>query len=286
MTINATAQENLLIIGCGDIGQRLGYQLDPARYQVTGLRRHPPADLPYLHYQVGDATDSAQLDAVLGAKDFGIIVVSMTPHERSDGAYERAYVQTCRNLVAGLNHHQRRPRLVIFVSSTAVYGQNDGNWVDELSPTTPDSFSGKRLLQAEQIIETSGFTHCIVRFSGIYGPGRHRLIEQVKQGRAANSPQYTNRIHADDCAGVLAHLIELQRREQLAHLYIATDSSPTTMIEVVTWIADQLGIEDFISDTASNERGNKRLSNRRVLQSGYQFKYPEFKAGYGALLGS
>lgn len=285
MTINASSQEKLLIIGCGDIGQRLAHQLDLNRYQITGLRRHPPEDLPSLRYLACDATQSSQLDAILGREEVDIVVISMTPAERSDVGYEQAYVQSCRNLVMGLKHHQRQPRLVVFVSSSGVYGQTDGNWVDELSPTLPDGFSGKRLLEAEQIIQQSGFAHCIVRFSGIYGPGRNRLIEQVKQKRASASPHYTNRIHADDCAGVLAHLIELQRtQEPLAPVYLATDSSPTPMIEVVSWIAGQLGVEDFLSPDAVNERGNKRISNQRLLASGYSLRYPDFRAGYAELI--
>lgn len=284
MTINASSQEKLLIIGCGDIGQRLAQQLDPLHYRITGLRRHPPEDLPYLQYRVCNATQSGQLDALLGSEAFDVIMISMTPAERSDVGYEQAYVQTCRNLVAGLKHHQRQPRLLIFVSSTAVYGQNDGSWVDELSPTEPEGFSGKRLLEAEQVMQQSGFAHCIVRLSGIYGPGRNRLIEQVKQQRASASPHYTNRIHADDCAGVLAHLIELQHKQDLAPVYLATDSSPTPMIEVVSWIAGQLGVADFFASDAVNERGNKRISNQRLLATGYSFRYPDFRAGYAGLI--
>ncbi len=284
MTINSSSQEKLLIIGCGDIGQRLAQQLDPRHYQVTGLRRNPPADQPYLHYHRADVTQTGQLDTLFAQQSFDVIVISMTPAERSDAGYERAYVQTCHYLVAALQQHQRQPRLLLFVSSTAVYAQNDGSWVDELSPTAPDSFSGKRLFEAEQIIQNSGFSASIVRFSGIYGPGRNRLIEQVKQGRASASPHYTNRIHADDCAGVLAHLIELHHRQPLADVYIATDSSPTPMIEVVSWIAGQLGIENYLSDDAINERGNKRISNQRLLASGYSLRHADFRSGYAELL--
>ena len=284
MTINSSSQEKLLIIGCGDIGQRLAQQLDPQRYQITGLRRNPPADQPYLHYQRADVTQTGQLSALFDRESFDVIVISMTPAERSDAGYERAYVQTCRHLVAALQQHQRQPRLLLFVSSTAVYAQNDGSWVDEHSPAEPDSFSGKRLLEAEHIIQNSGFNASIVRFSGIYGPGRNRLIEQVKQQRASASPHYTNRIHADDCAGVLAHLIELHHHQPLANTYLASDSSPTPMIEVVSWIAEQLGIEDYLAADATNERGNKRISNQRLLTSGYILRHADFRSGYAELL--
>jgi nucleoside-diphosphate-sugar epimerase len=267
----------LLIIGCGDIGQRLASQLDQSQYQITGIRRHCPPDLPYLRYKTCDAGDAEALKVVL-VESFDSIVITMTPAERSNTGYEAAYVRTCHHLVTALNELQLKPRLIIFVSSTAVYAQDDGNWVDEGSATEPTSFSGQRLLEAEQIIATSGFNHTLVRFSGIYGPGRNRLIEQVIQSRASACPHYTNRIHADDCAGFLAHLLNLQHT--LAPVYIATDSTPTPMVEVVSWIAAQLGIGKFLSDDAINERGNKKLGNQLMLASGYQLLYSDFRAGY------
>lgn len=284
MNSQILSKERVLIVGCGDIGQRLAQCLVPENYVVTGLRRHPPADTNVLRYQACDATSPDQLAQVL-QQDFSIIVISMTPGERSDVGYQRAYVQTCENLVTGLKAQGRQPKLILFVSSTAVYNQMDGSWVDEDSPAEPEIFSGKRLLEAEQIIQTSGFTNTIVRFSGIYGPGRNRLIEQVRQGCASNSEHFTNRIHADDCAGVIAHLLELRHQNApLATVYLATDNAPAPMIEVVTWIAGQLGVSDFLSEEAVNERGNKRCGNQRLLASGFIFLYPGYKEGYGDML--
>lgn len=287
MVINSQSlsKEQVLIVGCGDIGQRLAQCLPQDAYDVTGLRRNPPEDLPYLRYQACDVTNAEELAEVL-LQDFAVIIISMTPSERSNTGYERAYVQTCRNLVEGLNAHSLRPRLVIFVSSTAVYGQINGSWVDESSPTLPEGFSGQRLLEAEAVIQNSGYPNTIVRFSGIYGPNRNRLIEQVKQRRASASGHFTNRIHADDCALSLAHLIELNRKgEKLQPIYLATDSVPAPMLEVVTWLAQQMGVTEFLSESATNERGNKRCSNQRLLDSGFMFRYPSYRDGYKAVLG-
>jgi len=284
MNSQCLSKEQVLIVGCGDIGQRLAQCLPTELYEVTGLRRHPPADSACLRYQVCDVTDSARLAEIL-VQDFSVIVITMTPAERSDLGYERAYVQTCRHVIDGLRAQSLKPRLVIFVSSSAVYAQMDGSWVDENSPTEPDSFSGKRLLEAESIIKNSGYTNTIVRFSGIYGPGRNRLIEQVRQGKASASTHFTNRIHADDCARSLAHFIELNRSGQdLQPIYLATDSLPVPMLEVVSWLAEQMGVKDFLSDEATNERGNKRCSNQRLLDSGFVFRYPTFKEGYATVL--
>ena len=281
---NTLSKEQVLIVGCGDIGERLAKAL-PDTYQVTGLRRTPPANLAYLQYIACDATDARQLDKVIQQHVFDVIIVSMTPSERSDAGYERAYVQTCRNLVASLRTQPHQPRLVLLVSSTGVYGQDDGSWVDENSPTEPTSFSGKRLLEAEKIIQNSALATLIVRFSGIYGPNRNRLIEMVRGKRASLSPQITNRIHADDCAAALAHLVEQHHHGKLLdRIYIATDSAPTPMAEVLTWLAQQMGMSDFASNTQINEGGNKACSNQRLLATGFQLRYPSYREGYAAML--
>ncbi len=284
MNSQSLSKEQVLIVGCGDIGRRLAQCLPQDKYEVTGLRRNPPEELPFLRYQACDVTNASEFGEVL-RQDFAVIVISMTPSERSDAGYQRAYVQTCQNLVNELRIQSLKPRLLIFVSSSAVYGQMDGTWVDESSLTEPEGYSGKRLLEAEEAIQNSGYPNTIVRFSGIYGPNRNRLIEQVRQRKASSSAHITNRIHADDCAGSLAHLIELNRNGQnLQSIYLATDSAPVAMVEVVTWLAQQMDIADFLSNEATNERGNKRCSNQRLLDAGYVFHYPSFKDGYAELL--
>lgn len=278
-----THESRVLIIGCGDLGRRLAQQLAPQGYLLTGLRRSATADLPSLNYLTGNASDASAL-APLVANGFDTIVITMTPDERSDSGYRTAYVDTCSQLLHSLRVSNQQPKLLVFVSSTGVYAQDDGCWINEESPAIPESFSGRRLLEAEQFIAQSGYPFTIVRFSGIYGPGRHRLIEQVKQGRASASSSYTNRIHVDDCASVLAHLIALSSRQSLAPLYLASDCSPTPMIDVVSWIAAQLKIENFLSPNANNERGNKRISNERLLKTGYQFIYRDYQQGYAEVL--
>lgn len=283
----------VLILGCGDIGRRLADVLPASRFDITGLRRSPPQnpDQPeHLRYLSCDLSEPLALDSIIADQPggFDIILITMTPGERGDEGYRQAYVHTCETLIASLKHHNQTPRLILLVSSTSVYGQQDGSWVDESSPTQPETFNGKRLLEAETVIRQSGFNHSIIRFSGIYGPGRTRLIEQVRQGRARLSASYTNRIHADDCAGVLAHLIEraLQGVE-LQTTYIATDNQPTPMAEVVAWLAMQLKVNRAIfapHDPASPDSGNKRCSNQALLKTGYHFRYPTYQAGYSTLL--
>lgn len=277
--------EKLLIVGCGDLGLRLARELQNSHYTITGLRRSPPADVPaYLTYRACDVNDPAAFAAVL-SEGYSVIVVTMTPSERSDSGYRRAYVDTCKNLVESLHVQAHRPGLLLFVSSTGVYSEEDGGLVDENSPTEPAAFSGRRLLEAENIIRQSGFAHGIVRFSGIYGPGRNRLLQQVREGRASLSGAFTNRIHADDCAGVMAHLIELHRQGEMhAPIYVASDCEPAPMRDVIIWLAAQMKLPLAATEAGASERGNKRCSNQLLLASGYHFRYPDYRAGYTALL--
>lgn len=284
-----SADEKLLILGCGDLGQRLATELESKPYQITGVRRSPATDQGKLQYRQLDLHHGDQLNQ-LCREPWDVLVITLTPSERSDQGYKRTYVDTCAQLTAALKANGARPRLILFVSSTGVYGQNDGSWVDELSPTQPDSFSGRRLLEAEAIIAQSGFPYCIVRFSGIYGPGRRRLIDQVRQGQAPGGTGFTNRIHAWDCARCLAHLLERQKIQPLDSLYLASDSNPSPMNEVTQWLAQQMGVNTTVANDPAKfngspgERSNKRICNRRLLDAGFQLLYPDFRLGYAELL--
>jgi len=279
----ASTVEKLLILGCGDLGQRLACTLDHSRYQITGIRRSALPAADNLSYRQLDLSCAPQLEQLL-SEHWDLLVMTLTPSERSDQGYKAAYVDITRRLISTLNQLQRKPRLLVFVSSTSVYGQEDGSWVNENSPAQPQSFNGKRLLEAEQLLIESGQEHCIVRFSGIYGPGRTRLLDQIKSRQVAPSSAFTNRIHADDCARVLAHLIERHKYIPLAPLYLASDSAPTPLTEVATWLGAQLNITDPFNTQCQGERGSKRISNHLLLSTGFQLRYPEFRCGYAELL--
>jgi len=176
---------------------------------------------------------------------------------------------------------------IIFTSSTAVYHQTGGEWVDENSATAPTSFSGRILLEAESLLANSGFTYSIVRLAGIYGPGREHFINQVKRGEVAtcaSMPCYTNRIHSDDCAGLLRHLIISSSSERL---YIGVDSAPAPRAEVASWLASAMNVEKPIQggESPSLRGQNKRCSNAKIREAGYEFLYPSYREGYGRELG-
>ena len=276
---------SILIVGCGDIGTPLGLQLASEGHTVWGLRRSGTLPEP-INTLNADVTDRESLVS-LGSLRFDYIVVTLTPGEFSDQRYQAVYVQGLTNVIAALNNREAVKRL-FFVSSTSVYHQNDGQWVDENSAAEPKTFSGQRLLEAEQVATTQAIAHCVIRFAGIYGPGRRRLIEQVAAGQGCplSPPLFTNRIHRDDCIGFLAHLIRMDCEQQaLASCYIGVDSEPATLWEVKSWIAEQLGIDpSTLTNGDKTRRNSKRCSNARLLATGYMLRYSDYRQGYGELL--
>lgn len=273
----------ILFLGCGDIAQRTARFLVD-QHQCTGLRRNPkdlPADLTAV---AADITDPKQIQSVL-SQDYDILVVTLTPGEFTEQAYRRAYISSAESIEIAIAGIKKSPKLIIWVSSTSVYGDQQGAWVNESTTPQPGSFSGQILLQAEQIIQRLPCATTIVRFSGIYGPGRTRMLNQVKagKGRPAEPKQWSNRIHSEDCAGVLAHLIDLLDRGQtLQPIYLASDSEPVTQHQLRNWLATQMRVK-LVEETV--ELGAvRRCSNRQLLESGYRFKYPTYREGYLSLI--
>jgi nucleoside-diphosphate-sugar epimerase len=278
----------VLIAGCGDLGTALGVELAAAGDEVVGLRRHPEVLPPALRPFAADLEKPETLQA-LPAVD--AVVYAAAAESSTDEAYRRAYVDGLRHLLAAAAIREQPPRRIVLVSSTAVYAQDSGEWVDESSPSAASDFRGLRLREAEALLRAeapTASTTTILRLSGIYGPGRTRLIDLVRSGKATyppGPPRYANRIHRDDAAGALAHLLRLPRP---APLYLGVDDAPVDLAEVLVWLAEELGapLPRLAEATASAgpERTSKRCTNALLRESGYDFRFPTYREGYGALL--
>lgn len=275
------AQETVLIAGCGDLGTAVGQALAAIGCTVYGLRRRPeplPAPLRTLR---GDLRQVETLPGLPSSVD--VVYYIATPDRFDDDAYRAAYVDGLGNL---LNALSGQPRRLVLVSSTAVYGQLSGEWVDENSPTIPASFSGQRMLESERLALSSGVPCVVVRFGGIYGPGRERMIRKVEAGEpcAANPPHYTNRIHRDDCVGALVHVAN---ETVPTGVYLGTDDAPCTQCELMDWLAAQLKCPqpERVTAPAGGLRGsNKRCRNDKLKSTGFELRYPTYRDGYSAML--
>lgn len=285
----------ILIAGCGDVGATLGRNLAAVGHTVWGLKRHPTGLPSGVQPLAADLNDPASLRQL--PPDLDGVAYCTAAANFSEAAYQAAYVTGVRQLLEALAQSGQPPRRFVFSSSTSVYAQHQGEWVDETSPATAHGFSGRCLRAGEQLLWESAWSAVAVRFGGIYGPGRTRLIDSVRDGSAAcpaGPPVYTNRIHRDDCARVLEHLLFLP---QPLPLYLAVDDDPAPLDAVLRWLAEQLGMPEPplaaaapIKPGAENRpsamrsRASKRCRNTRLRASGFQFRYPSYREGYAALL--
>ena len=207
---------------------------------------------------------------------------------QTEGAYRAAYVDGIRNLLASVLKQEQPVRRIFFTSSTSVYGQCDGEWIDETSPTEPTRFQGRVMLEAEGLLRASPIPAVILRLAGIYGPGRTRLIDSVRDG-SLKIPQagsvYTNRIHRDDAAGVLQYLMRMEEPE---NLYLGVDNAPCDLREIAQWLAQRLTTElqptDSPEEPGDRPRTSRRCRNTRLRETGYAFVYPTYREGYAAVL--
>lgn len=274
---------SLLLAGCGDIALRVAPLL-AERFAVTGLRRNTAVLPAFIEPLTADVTDAPSVATALRGQSFDYAVITLTPGERTAAAYHRVYVDGTTNLLAALAPGTR----VLFVSSTSVYGQDAGEWVDEHTPAVASGFAGQALLAAEQRVAASGLPYSCVRCSGIYGPGRGHLLQQVRAAevKVARANQVSNRIHADDVAGVLAFLITRWERGQAPDpCYLASDPCPTPLGEVWQWLVERLGSPLALpAGWAQVPMTGKHCSSVRLQQQGFCWQYPDFRAGYAALL--
>ena len=278
--------KRVLIAGCGFVGTSLAERMARQDCEVFALRRsefRPPPGVRPLRADLSRVETLAALPL-----DIDVVVYAAGAGAPTEEAYRAAYLDGVDRLFRVLRQRGEAPPRVLFCSSTAVYGQNRSEWVDEESATQPTRFNGELLLSAERMLQALVPGAIVVRFGGIYGPGRKRLIERVRNGEARlrAQPHFTNRIHRDDAAGVLERLA--LAGAPLHDLYLGVDDEPADEADVLRYLASQLGVaEPRLSDAVapSVERaGSKRCRNARIRAEGYQFAYPSFREGYAAML--
>jgi len=271
----------ILLVGYGDIGKQLAMALHVQGHSVTAIKRQPLAEAAPFPVLAIDIRQSANLKSV--STDFDLVLFIVSAGSRQANDYLALYQTGLHNLLQHFSSSICRPKWLM-VSSSSVYGQNNGEWVDETSATQPLAASSQYLVAAEKSLWDAMPESCVVRFSGIYGPGRNWLLRRVASGEAIQQhpPYYTNRIHSDDCVAVLLFLIEkCLAGEALASCYLASDNDPAPLWDVMHWIADQYNYPPpkaliLPADAAQN----KRCSNARLTALGYRFLFTGYREGY------
>jgi len=283
----------VVIVGCGYVGLELGRQLRPdhdvvgVRRSRDGLRAVEAAGLTAVR---ADLTDRESLAAV---PDADAVVFAASSGGRGAGAARAVYVDGQETVLEAFAERDTPPDRYVYTSSTGVYGDHGGDWVDETTPLEPTTEKTDVLAEAERVaLERAGelgIDGTVARLSGLYGPDRYRL-ERYLEGPVTEG--YLNMVHRDDAAGAVAFLLaeNLGRGEAV----LVVDDEPVDKWTFADWLADQCGLDsppkrtkaerlaegDLTAATRRRIRTSKRCSNAKLRDLGYEFAYPTFREGY------
>ena len=277
--ILASKPRSILIAGCGYVGTSLGKSLKRLDDRVWGLCRSA-ASLEKVR-EAGLEPVQADLtqDHTLEHLPWADYVIACQAPSSSKDTHEKTYYQGTRYLLDALQN--KKPKKFILISSTSVYGNRRGAWLDE---NTPLESSDPTLVKTEQMVLASKIPSVIFRLGGIYGPGRNRL-KRILDGAYVPtfSDDYTNRIHRDDIVEGIQLLME---KGQAGEVYLGVDNEPVTHEVFYSWIYEKLSLAkpDSSSVKAAPPRGSKRCSNKKIKALGLQLKYPTYKEGYEELI--
>jgi nucleoside-diphosphate-sugar epimerase len=292
----------VVVVGCGYVGLELAAQLAERGHAVTGVRRSD-AGLDAVEAVgeriVGDgAVDAVRADATDPASLEGLpaadaVVFAASSGGRGADAAREVYVDGLRNVVEAYAARSSPPDRLVYTSSTGVYGDHDGEWVDEETSIDPITEKTQVLAEAERIaLETAdeaGIDGTVVRFAGLYGPDRYRLTRYVEGPVTAG---YLNMVHRDDAAGAIRHLLATDRAR--GEPVVVVDDEPVDKHAFADWLADACGVPrpakrskaeriaagDLSAAAERRIRTSKRCSNDRLRALGYEFAYPTFREGY------
>ena len=281
---------NTLIAGFGDIGQRVAEKLHNSRhYRVTALvrknstlSRHPEKIRSFdIRLIRGDLSDVRSLQKLAGLAD---TVLHFAPPSGT-GKYDTH----TRNLLAALSSHSRvrhaqpgmLPRRIVYISTTGVYGNCFGAWIDETRPLNPESTRAIRRVDAERCLRKWGRLHrvsiTILRAPGIYAEDRLPLERLKLQTPTLTQAEdvFTNHIHADDLASAVINAMR-QRWPKQYRVFNVVDDSQLRMGDYFDQVADAVGVKrpprisrldaerEIAPKLLSFMRESRRIGNARV----------------------
>lgn len=270
----------ILVIGAGYIGLPLTCSLKNQGHQVTGWVASEPSrarlektGVQAICANVTDENSRAQ------RTNWDAIVYCVSSSRQGLETFTAVHQ---RGLELALKCEAER---FLYISSTSVYGQNDGSEVNENSPTHPISEKGKILLDAEQRVQSNG--GIIARVAGIYGPERGFWFQKIMSGAPVlegNGERWLNQIHRDDVVNALSFLLH---RSPQKELWNVCDDEPVRLRDFCQWVCETAGkpLPTFIPPSVTPSRGktNKRVSNAKLRAAAYRFLYPTFREGYSTL---
>ena len=275
-----------LVFGCGYLGKRVAAQWRQAGHSVHVITRSSERAVELqtegFHPIVADV---CQPDTLTGLPEAETILYAVGFDRNSNHSIEEVYVDGFENVLAAIS---RRTQRLIYVSSTGVYGYDDGCWIDETSRCNPTRAGGLACLAAEQRLQQHPLAECsiILRMAGIYGPNRIPRRQDIARGIPLNvaSAGYLNLIHVEDAVQVI---LRAEAASATPELYLVSDGQPVLRRDYFCELARLLGLEkpSFESSPANSSRearasGSKRIKNNRMLEKlEISLRFPSYREG-------
>ena len=221
----------------------------------------------------------------------GTVLFAVGYDRKSGKSIDEVYVDGLRNVLAKLSPDIHR---LIYISSTGVYGQSTGEWVDESSPCNPTRPGGKACLAAETMIAKHplGSRAIILRLAGIYGPDRVPRKKDLLAGKlVASTSGHLNLIHVDDAADVV---LAAESSSGVPATYVVSDEFPVPRRQYYEEICRLLGLTDveYVDPPVDSPAGQRALADKRIRSDRLResldiaLKYPTFREGLAEILRS
>ena len=271
----------LAIIGCGYVGSAAGYLWHQAGHEVTVTTTTPAkkTELQAIASKVVVLTgnDLEKIEDVVADRD--VVLLSVGSKQRTPETYRQAYLQTARNVVAGIKAGSRVKQL-IYTSSYGILSHKDGDVVDETINVEPKDEFGEILYKTEKTLLSVPETElktCILRLTGIYGPRREliKIFSRLSGTTRPGGERYTNWVHLID----IVRAIDFAREKQLQGIYHLNSDEFMTIKEFLERLfqAHNLPPVTWDSSQPSARSTNMRLSNQKIKDAGFELIHPQIE---------
>jgi nucleoside-diphosphate-sugar epimerase len=287
--------KSVIIFGCGFVGMELARRCLELGWSVSALTRNPQKvaeakDLGLYTVQ-GNLHESGWWDELPG--NFDHVVNCVGAASPSIDGYRDSYLKGMHSVLGWIKQNGSQVNNLVFTSSSSVYPQTDGSLVNEKSDTSGASDRGQILVNAEQACLHASAElarrRSVIRFSGLYGPGRHLLVDKIRRGDPMSGcPQrILNLIHRDDAASALLAILEAEDSVD-GGIFNACDGQHATRGEIANWVAGRVGVQapEFIG--APEDHGpNRCVENSKIKKVfGWVPRFADFQTGYEDFLAS
>lgn len=287
--------ETVFIFGCGYVGTKLAKTLQAAGVRVGALTRNAAkaAELKSLGLDeviVAELDSSEWHDQVSG--DYGAVVNCVSSAGGGIEGYRKSYVEGQRSILEWAR--SRELQTYVYTSSTSVYPQDGGARVDEGADNSEAPPTGQVLLESEAMLGDFEGRWYALRLAGIYGPGRHFLLNQLREGdgEIPGAGDYAmNMIHLNDIVSAICAALSGRAS---SGIYNITDNEPATKEAVLRWLAERMGVSmpvfnpEKVSERLKRRGGrmpHRYISNAKArAELGWAPKYPSYREGYGELI--